>query len=188
MPRNIRLLVLHCSATPNARTLFSGQYWEAGFRTPVMEIDAWHKARGFERDPAWRRRQNPPLEAVGYHYVIARNAAVFSGRHEDEVGAHAQGWNSVSLGLCLVGTDQFTTLQWLVLRRQVELLAAQYALPLEPPRFAQREGRWTVTHGGVCGHRDLPGVAKLCPGFDVSAWLAGGLAPLAGHVAAEEAR
>ncbi len=183
MPRPIRLILIHCSASPDARTLFTGHYWEPGFRTPVMEIDGWHKARGFEREPAWRKRQNPSLEAIGYHYVIARNGACFSGRHEEEVGAHAQGFNSVSLGICLVGTHQFTPQQWLRLKQTVEGLAGRYLLPLEPPRFAQRDGRWRVTHGGVCGHRDLPGVAKACPGFDVSAWLAGGMAPPAGQVA-----
>lgn len=183
MPRPIRLIVIHCSATPDERTLFTGHYWEPGFRTPVMEIDGWHKARGFEREPAWRKRQNPALEAIGYHYVIARNGACFSGRHEDEVGAHAQGFNTLSLGVCLVGTHQYTPQQWLQLKATVEGLAARYNVPLIPPNITVQGQRAWVAHGGVCGHRELPDVAKTCPGFSVADWLAGGLAPLAGHVA-----
>lgn len=38
---------------------------------------------------------------------------------------------------------------------------------------------------GICGHRDT-GANKTCPGFDVGAWLAGGLQPLADHLLVEK--
>lgn len=180
--RDIRLLVLHCSASPNDRSLFSGKYGTPGWRTPATEIDAWHKARGFHRDTYWRGRQNPDLEAIGYHFLIARNGAVFTGRHEHELGAHAQGWNSVSLGICMVGTDQFTEVQWLALSANVSGLAKRYEIPLQPPKLGTANGKGLVLARGVVGHGKLPGHNKLCPGFDVAAWLAGGLKPLAGHV------
>lgn len=182
MPRLIRLFVIHCSASPNERTLFSGHYGAPGFRDPAMEIDAWHKARGFHRDTYWRGRQNPGLEAIGYHYVIARNGALFTGRHEDEVPAQAEGWNSNAIGLCLVGTDAFTPQQWLQLKATVEGVCKRLEIPLAPPKLIiQGDTRHIVARAGVCGHRDIPGVAKACPGFSVSDWLAGGMAPLAGH-------
>lgn len=177
MPRNVRLLVIHCSASPDERTLFTGHYWEPGFRTPVMEIDAWHKARGFQRDTYWRGRLNPSLEAIGYHYVIARNGALFTGRHEDEPGAHAEGWNAPSLGLCLVGTQRFAPEQWLQLKATVEGLAKRHDIPLLSPHLVVQGRHRMVVHGGICGHRDLPEVVKACPGFDVAAWLADGMTP-----------
>ncbi len=185
MPRPIRLITLHCSASPNEATLFRGRFGTPGFRDPVMEIDLWHQVRGFHRDTYWRGRKNPQLQAIGYHFVIARNGALFTGRHEEEIGAHATGWNTPSLGLCLVGTDQFTELQWLQLKATLTGLAKRYEVPLVAPGLLVQDKKGIVRMPGVCGHRDLPGVAKSCPGFSVADWLAGGLAPLAGHVAAE---
>jgi len=182
-PRNIRLLVIHCSATPNDRTLFSGKFGTPGFRSPVHEIDLWHKQREFHRDTYWRGRQNASLEAIGYHYVIARNAALFTGRHEDEVGAHAQGWNSLSLGICLIGTDQFTALQWAQLSQTVRGMAARLKIPLQAPKLTTQGKQGLVVAPGICGHRDLPGHNKACPGFDVHAWLANDLTPPPGALA-----
>lgn len=183
MPRAIRLLVIHCSASPNDRTLFSGKPGTPGFRTPVDEIDAWHKQSGFHRESYWRGRQNASLQAIGYHDVIARNGALFTGRHDDEPGAHVEGWNSASLGVCLVGTDQFTPEQWEMLARVVTLLAKRYDLPLAPAKLVINDGKRYVYKPGICGHREIPDVAKACPGFSVADWLAGGLQPLKGHLA-----
>lgn len=180
--RSIRLIVVHCAATPNDRTLFSGTPGTARFRTPVDEIDLWHKQARFQRDSYWRGRQNGPLGHIGYHYVIARNGALFSGRHHDEVGAHASGWNRGSLGVCLLGTDQFTDHQWAMLASNITSLATYYGIPLQPPELHTQGKVGVVAKPGICGHRDLPGHRKTCPGFDVATWLAGGLAPLAGHI------
>lgn len=38
----------------------------------------------------------------------------------------------------------------------------------------------------VLGHRDLPGVAKTCPGFDVTAWDVGAREPVHGHICAQD--
>lgn len=172
MSRPINLIVLHCSASPNDRTLFEGQYGTPNWRNPAQVIDRWHAERGFARDPLWRRRQEPSLAAIGYHYVISRNGALFNGRHHDEIGAHAQGWNATSLGICLVGTDQFTEHQWLLLGKTVKSLAERYGIPLAPAVCkidTARKGR--VIEPGIIGHGKLPGHNKACPGFDVTAWL-----------------
>lgn len=176
LKRPVRLIVIHCSATPNARTLFYG-VGTKDLRTPVDEIDAWHSDRGFKRSPLAMARFNPSLRAIGYHYVIARNGGLFTGRHPDEVGAHAKGHNSHSIGVCLIGTDQFTPAQWATLADCL-------------PRWceAHRVVRRFATHDrleGVCGHRDLPLVAKVCPGFRVAEWLHGGMEPLNNHIASE---
>lgn len=183
MPRPIRLVVLHCTGSPNDRSLFSGVFGTPGFRDPAMEIDAWHEQKGFRRDTYWRSRMNPRLPHIGYHYLVARNAALFTGRHEEEVPAQAEGWNAQAIGLCLVGMDAFTTVQWRQLKATVEGVCKRLEIPLAPPELAVRGGRNLILRPGVCGHRDIPGVDKSCPGFSAADWLAGGLAPLAGHVA-----
>lgn len=144
-------------------------------------IDAWHRARGFKRDPAVLKRMNPRLTAIGYHFVIYTNGVIVTGRHTDEVGAHCQGFNAKSIGICLIGTDAFTPAQWDSLAYLSGSIAKHY------PQTAWR------------GHRDMSpdqnknGIVepfewlKTCPGFDVSKWLGGGKKPLVGHVCEEVA-
>lgn len=159
MTRSIKSIIIHCAATPN------GKWFQAG------DIDAWHKARGFKRTEAFRTRQNGNLVAIGYHFVILTNGAIATGRHWDEIGAHAQGYNSKSLGVCLIGTDKFSLRQWQSLKGNINSLREQIMHlqgDAEPPR--------------VFGHRDLPGVAKDCPGFSVQDWLANDMQPLPDHV------
>ena len=175
--RPINLIVIHCSASPNEDSLFRGKAGAANFQTPAQVIDDWHVERGFKRSDEFRRRQNPGLKAIGYHYVIDRAGLVLTGRHQDEVGAHAKGYNQKSIGICLVGTDRFSPAQWANL---VHLVTAEIARitgfngpanrfnPLSPAaalRLAAARGI------AVHGHRELPDVHKTCPGFDVAGWL-----------------
>lgn len=155
--RPIDTLVIHCSASPNGR-------WQT-----VADIDQWHGERGFKRNAAAAEGWNPTLRHLGYHWVIYTNGGLASGRHADEVGAHARGLNARSLGLCLVGTDQFSVAQWIQLRSQVDHLATRHRIRLQP---ATEANGWR----GVCGHRDT-GANKRCPGFDVAQWLAAGMEP-----------
>lgn len=170
--RRIDTLVIHCSASPNGGSLFADGY------TPVQIIDAWHKARGFNRDYGARVRQNPNLEAIGYHYVIYTNGAVATGRALDEAGAHVKGHNACSIGVCLLGTDQFGREQWTALTGVVTGLTKAY------PQLD------VVGHRDLSPDRDGDGVVeprewlKTCPGFDVAAWRAAGMAPPAAHLLA----
>lgn len=178
--RDIRGIVIHCSATPNNATLFKGAAGEKGFVTPAMAINEWHRARGFSRDPAFRKLLNPSLDAIGYHFVVARNGALFTGRHIDEVGAHVAGKNAKTIGVCMVGTDSFTRDQWDALRNVINSL-------MNMPQLRGKNVQ-------IVGHRDLSpdkngdGVisrtewTKTCPGFAVADWLKAGMAPLPGHI------
>jgi N-acetylmuramoyl-L-alanine amidase len=135
-PEQVKFLVVHCSATP------------ASMDIGAREIDRWHRAKGWTM--------------IGYHFVIRRNGSVEVGRRIDQVGAHAAGFNSRSLGLCLVGglsedgrtaVDNFTAIQKTMLRTRLNMLkSAGYK------------------HAEVLGHRDLPNVHKDCPSFDVRSW------------------
>jgi hypothetical protein len=56
----------------------------------IAEIRRWHvQQRG------WRD--------IGYHWVIDRDGAVAPGRKETEVGAHVEGHNRGTIGICLLG-------------------------------------------------------------------------------------
>lgn len=156
--RSINLIVIHCTASLNGR-------WAT-----AADIDGWHRARGFLRAPPARLQFNPALTSIGYHHVIYTNGAIATGRDHDEVGAHAAGHNANSIGIAMVGTDRFSAAQWASLRELIQ------ALTVPTGRYAAR-----YPNARVCGHRDLPGVHKACPGFDVATWRAQGMAPLTAH-------
>lgn len=160
----IDTLIIHCSASTN------------GFVFTAKDIDQWHKARGFHRDPN-QIDSSYPLAHIGYHYVIGVDGALELGRKLMEVGAHCQGHNARSIGICLIGTDRFTLAQWHELERLVKQLMFKF------------DG---IFH--VKGHRDFSpdrnGDGKIspneyikqCPSFNVLDWLKGKMQPLEQHI------
>jgi N-acetylmuramoyl-L-alanine amidase len=98
---------------------------------------------------------------IGYHYVIRRNGKIEKGRPVERPGAHAKGFNHNSIGVCWVGgiaegssapEDNRTAEQSASLFTLLQELQAQF------PGAA------------VLGHRDIKGVKKACPSFDVRQW------------------
>ena len=174
--RFITDIIIHCAATKNGDSLFRPHPNGGASIPPVALIDDWHRQRGFKRSEENRKRHNPQLTSIGYHYVIYINGASVSGRAEWEIGAHVAGQNSRSIGICLIGTDKFTREQWAKLAELVKLLQKKY------PRAR------------VLGHRDYSpdkngnGIVepwewtKICPGFTVADWLRGDMKPLVGHI------
>lgn len=134
-PEDVRHIVIHCSATQAKQDIGK------------KEITRWHRERGFF--------------TIGYHFVIRRDGTVESGRGLTDVGAHAEGWNSKSIGVCLVGgvdknlkaEDNFTLDQYASLAMLLHGLREKF------PKAT------------VLGHRDLPNVKKDCPCFDVRSWV-----------------
>ena len=94
--------------------------------------------------------------------MIPRDGTIQIGRPIDYRGAHVEGYNARSLGICLVGgvdagghaEDNFAP-------KQKEALV-----------IALRFCRLYAPGARIQGHRDFPNVAKDCPSFDVRAWLA----------------
>lgn len=123
-----KYIVVHCSDTP------------AKMDVGVNEIRKWHLERG------WKD--------IGYHYVIRRSGLIEAGRHFSVVGAHAEGYNKVSIGICLVGREKnYTKEQWVALARALMDLTKYY--------------KGTP----VVGHCDLDPLRKRhCPGFNAKAW------------------
>ena len=54
-------------------------------------------------------------EDIGYNYVITNNGDKFYGRSLFFKGAHAKGYNTRSIGICLTGRDKFSIAQELSL-------------------------------------------------------------------------
>ncbi len=140
--RDIEGLVVHCSATP------------AGKPYRAADIDKWHRGQGWS--------------GIGYHFVIPLDGSIEPGRALEEVGAHVQGHNAKTIGICYVGgtdaagkaKDTLNPAQARALRLLLDGLRARW------PRAVIR------------GHRDYPNVKKDCPSFDVRTWCrANGLDP-----------
>lgn len=75
--REVRLLVIHCSATRYDRDF------------PVEALRASHKARRFAD--------------IGYHFYVTRDGEIHRCRPLNQIGAHAAGWNDQSVGICYEG-------------------------------------------------------------------------------------
>lgn len=132
--RPITSLVVHCSATP------------AGKPFRAADIDRWHREKGWD--------------GIGYHFVIPLDGSVEPGRPLDEIGAHVEGHNRDTIGICLIGgvdsagqpASTFNLRQFDALELQLRALRAKFP------------------GAKILGHRDFPGVKKACPSFDVRAW------------------
>lgn len=147
------LLVFHCSATRPSQDI------------TAAIIREWHMAKGWND--------------IGYHFVIKRDGTLEHGRPLDQIGAHVEGHNSNSVGICMVGGldakgdgilqaepgdagESYTTPQWITAHALVTML------------------RRTWPNAKVLGHRDLsPDLnhdgkivprewLKTCPGFDAT--------------------
>ncbi len=101
---------------------------------------------------------------IGYNFLVDRFGTVFEGRYggitQAVVGAHAEGFNTGSAGVAVLGTFQTDPLPSPAYNAVRNLLAWKLALHGVDPYG-------TVTAGGVpvrtiTGHRDLN--ATLCPG------------------------
>ena len=77
LPREIKLLVIHCSAT------------RCNVSFPVERLRECHLQRGF-RD-------------IGYHFYITRDGEIHRGRALEKVGAHCRNHNTHSVGVCYEG-------------------------------------------------------------------------------------
>ena len=127
-PDNIRYLVVHCSDTPNNEPL------------TASDIHAMHLGFGWH--------------GVGYHRIINRTGDVEQGRPDYWIGAHVYGHNEESLGVCLIGRNEFSEAQF----QSLEAVLYQ----------------WKKQHPNaeVVGHCDFDYTEKTCPNFDAKKWWA----------------
>lgn len=146
--RKINKVIIHCSATK-----------------PTMDIDAEWIRRVHVDENGW--------DDIGYHYVIKRDGTIERGRSIQLTGAHAQGYNRTSLGVCLVGgmaedgtpVCNFTAAQYQVLHRLKSITIWSMISGDDLDGVKDNFRNWEFI-----GHCDLPHVNKTCPNFDVKAF------------------
>lgn len=130
--RTITLIIIHCSATPEGRSL------------------SFEECR---RDHIMHRH----FLDIGYHFYITRDGTVHDGRPIEKVGAHCEGHNSHSIGICYEGgldangkpADTRTEAQRKALKSLVERMHRLFPKAL------------------IVGHHDL-NPRKACPCFKVN--------------------
>jgi len=123
--REITEIIIHCSASPNDRG------------DTAEDVHRWHLERGWS--------------GIGYHYIIERIGKLIGGRPLYWEGAHAKGHNKNSIGICLMGTDEFDEHQWSMLSYLITHLMLKFP------------------DAKVMGHNEISN--KTCPNFDVQQWV-----------------
>lgn len=121
-------IILHCSASANGKPV------------DISEVEKWHLARGFSK--------------VGYHIVINTTGEAQRGRFLNEAGAHCEGENHNSIGICMIGTNKFTKQQWDSLRSQIDSIRISLNIPASK----------------IYGHYQMPSAikqGKTCPCFEI---------------------
>lgn len=126
-------IIIHCSATPNGKPV------------DISEIRKWHLANGWSD--------------VGYHLVIQPDGEAQKGRGLNVQGAHCEGENQDSIGICLIGMDKFTRKQFDVLRYQLDAITMLYSIP-----------KWNVF--GHYQFKSAQKQGKLCPNISINNLLA----------------
>lgn len=134
--RDINKIIVHCTATPEGRN------------DKLADIDRMHRKKKFNK--------------IGYHYLVELDGAVRVGRKEDEVGAHASGYNTNSIGVCYVGGMTSDMKEAKDTRTQAQKEALLDILEKLKAKYPQAQ---------IIGHRDV--ASKACPSFDATKEYAG---------------
>lgn len=130
--RNINRIIVHCTATPEGRV------------ETVQSIRKMHLAKGWSD--------------IGYHYLIGLNGERWNGRNVNLVGAHCEGYNANSIGVCYVGgVDKKLKAKDTRTQKQKDALLALL-----------KDLRRIYPKAKICGHRDLDRHGKECPSFDAT--------------------
>ena len=124
--KSIKYLVVHCSDTNDDENIDS------------LEIHKMHLQFGWD--------------GIGYHKIICRNGDIQNGRPEFWIGAHARGYNKISLGVCLIGKNKFTDSQFRSLKKVLVEWKKKY------------------TKSKIIGHNLISDSKKTCPNFNVNEW------------------
>ena len=134
--RRIDYIIIHCSDTPEGRN------------DTVEDIRRWHTSPK-PKGNGWAD--------IGYNYVIHLDGSIHIGRDINKVGAHCEGYNANSIGICYVGgrtadmkqiKDTRTTKQKESLLNLLKMLRKVYPT------------------AKIVGHRDLDKHGKTCPNFN----------------------
>ena len=149
--RNVNKIIVHCSATLIEQDV------------DAAVIRSWHMS-------APRNWSD-----IGYHFVIKRDGTIEAGRPLERVGAHCKGFNTGSIGICLIGglnasgkpEDNFTETQKNSLRLLIDGFKFKYGLT---EIKGHRDYSPDKNNDGVITKNEW---LKVCPCFDVGEWYYG---------------
>lgn len=122
--RDIKELIIHCSASNINNYDFS-----------AIRVD--HK-------------NNRGWSDIGYHYGIDWHGDIHILRPVNRIGAHCKGRNKHSIGICILGLDNFTSIQL----NQAGRLCVTLCLLLD------------LSQKAIRGHYEF-NKNKTCPNFDI---------------------
>lgn len=149
--RTISKIIIHCSSSPEGRN------------DTAEDIRRWHIERGFND--------------IGYHYVIDLDGTIEEGRPLSKAGAHCQGHNRNSIGICYIGgaywRDGVDSKGKPIKGKDGKTVL----LPKDTLTLAQHEAlvhllqqlKEKFPNATVHGHNEF--ASKACPCFDVQEWL-----------------
>lgn len=143
--RKIDTIILHCTGSDNpVGNKFENvrAFHMAPLTKPIWWSGTWRKGRGFKD--------------IAYHFYLDRFGKCHNGRRVEVVGAHCEGYNHHSIGICLAGDKVFYPEQYAELKTLVTRLCLLFQLD---PRK------------DVVGHELLDLKGKTCPNFDWRAWI-----------------
>lgn len=96
-----------------------------------------------------RMHKNNGWAGIGYHFYVRKDGVVYRGRPAFAIGAHCQGYNNISIGICAEGDYQNENEIMPATQKKAIVDMLQYAIRLYPKVK-------------VVGHRNLN--ATACPG------------------------
>lgn len=135
--RRIDEIIVHCTATPEGQP-----------RT-VEQIRQQHKAQGWSD--------------IGYHILVTLDGQAHLGRDMDISGAHAEGHNSHSIGVCYVGgVENRPGVAYKDLKAKDTRTEAQKATLMA----LLMDLRKLYPKARIIGHRDVDTHGKSCPSFE----------------------
>ena len=79
----------HGGFTKRSRTDFIALHHAEAVKCTPQDIHSWHVSNGWT--------------GIGYHFFVRKDGTIYRGRPLDVVGAHVQGMNSCSIGICAEG-------------------------------------------------------------------------------------
>ena len=105
----------------------------AASKASATTIHNWHLQRGWI--------------GIGYHFYVRKDGSIYRGRPEDTIGAHTEGYNGRSIGICAEGNFEVETMPDAQKRAIIELL---------------RELKKRYPNAQIKRHKDF--AATACPG------------------------
>lgn len=134
--RRIDYIIVHCSDTPEGRN------------NTIDDIRRWHTLP---------KPQGNGWAEIGYNYVIHLDGSVHVGRNVDKIGAHCEGYNANSIGICYIGgktADMKKNKDTRTPKQKEALLKLLKDL------------RKLYPNAKIVGHCDLDKKGKTCPNFN----------------------